>query len=244
MPRASSAPDQQERLKAAGLRLQKARKAAGLNQAELGLIVGLRQSVISDWEKGKLGSWRDYMAVLTRHLKLDASDPDLTGALIPDSHPAQSIVVVGEVQGGAFRRSVEYPPEERFTVPVAHTLPGYEDLEKWALKVVGPSVDLLYPPGSYIIVVSANDVPVHDGDKVVVYERQGELREATVKQLQVEDDGRIALWPRSSHPDFQQPIYLDPGDELNQDVPEIAYVVIGSFRLEDRPTRTVAWKKA
>jgi phage repressor protein C with HTH and peptisase S24 domain len=101
-----------------------------------------------------------------------------------------------------------------------------------ALKVVGPSVNELYPDGSYVFVVSAADTDVRQGDKVVVFRRQGALCEATIKEVRVDDDGRVVLHPRSTHPDHQEPIYLEPED---QDGPEIAYVVVGSYRPEERP---------
>lgn len=242
-PMARRRDESQEFLRAAGLRLKAARKAEGLTQIELGQRLGVTQSVVSDWERGGLASWQENLAALQRHLRTDLSDLALTPLLTTASSPAQSIVVIGEVQGGAFRRALEYPPEERYQVPVTHGITGYEGVPKWALKVIGPSVNLLYPEGTFVIVVRADDTEVCDGDRVVVYDRRGEFREATVKELRVEAGGRIALWPRSSHPDFQDPIYLDPGDEMNQDGPEIAYVVIGSFRPEDRPARSVAWKK-
>lgn len=101
-------------------------------------------------------------------------------------------------------------------------------------------MDLLYPDGSFVIVVSSAETDVRHGDRVVVYRSQGELREATIKEVRVEADGRIGLWPRSSHPDHQVPIYLDDND---QDGPEIAYVVIGVYRPEERPPAPVQFKR-
>jgi transcriptional regulator with XRE-family HTH domain len=216
---------------AGGARIREARKAAGLTQSELGERVGVRQSVVSDWERGGLESWRDYVEAIARATGKPILFFNHGEIFSEHSPPARNIAVVGEVQGGAFRLALEYAPEDRVTVPVA-PLPGYEGVQLRALRVVGPSVNELYPDGTFVIVASAADTDVRPGDKVVVYSRQGELREATIKELRVEPDGRIALWPRSSHPDHQAPIYLTDND---QDGPEIAYVVVGSFRQEDRP---------
>jgi SOS-response transcriptional repressor LexA len=168
---------------------------------------------------------------LTQHLEVNADyfprDEVFTGG----SSETHEYEVVGQVQGGAFRLAVEFAPEERFTVP-ALRVPGYEGVAVRALRVVGPSVNDLYPDGTFVIVVSAADTDVRSGDKVVVYDRRGELAEATIKEVRVEADGRIGLWPRSTHPDFQEPIYLAADD---QEGPEIAYVVIGSTRIEERP---------
>jgi hypothetical protein len=94
----------------------------------------------------------------------------------------------------------------------------------------------VYPDGCFVIVADVADTDVRPGDRVVVYRSQGELRESSVKEIQVDADGRVALWPRSTHQDFQEPIYLPMGaQEDDQDAPEIAYVVVGSFNLERRP---------
>lgn len=211
-----------------GQRIRIARKTAGLSQVELAAQMGVAQSVVSDWENGKLQSWSDVSDRLSEALGLP---PGALAENMADPEDVQGIPVVGEVQAGVFRLAVEIPPNDRPALPII-SLTGYKGVSQAALKVVGPSMNLLYPEGSFVIVVSAADTDVRDGDRVVVYRSQGELREATIKEVEVEPSGRIALWPRSTHPDHQTPIYLDPGD---QDGPEIAYVVVGRFSQEDRP---------
>lgn len=210
-------------------RIREARKAAGLTQAELGERMSVTQSVVSDWENGKLLSWRDDPEKLAHAVQ---KPKGYFVAHTGTASPVTGIPVVGEVQAGAFKFALEIPPEERMVLPIV-TLSGVKGVDQVALKVIGPSMDLLYPDGSYVIVIPAEDTDVRDGDRVVVYRTRGELREASIKELRVED-GRIALWPRSTHPDHQLPIYLED-DDNDQDGPEIAYVVIGSFRQEERP---------
>ncbi|WP_240609548.1 LexA family protein [Phenylobacterium deserti] len=153
---------------------------------------------------------------------------------------AQELEVVGEVQGGTFRLAVEYSPEDRYVLPAIAT-PGYDRVPRRYLKVIGDSVNLEFPDGTYVCVVSAADTDVRSGDFVVVYARQGELREATIKQIMVEAEGRIALWPRSTDPQHQAPIYLNDDD---QDAPEIAYVVIGAYKPVDRPAPPIRLPRA
>lgn len=145
--------------------------------------------------------------------------------------------MVGEVQAGVWRTAIEIPEEERVTLPVTG-LPGYTGVQLVGLKVAGSSMDLVYPDGSYVIVASAADTDVRPGDRVVVYRSQGDLREASIKEVQVEPDGKIALWPRSTSPEHQVPIYLD---DPEQGGPEIAYVVVGQFRAEERPPPPLAY---
>ncbi len=211
-----------------GARIREARRAAGKTQAEVAAALGATQSVISDWENDRLHSWVDVAERLALLLGRPQGYFRERGAAPVE---ARGIDVIGAVQGGVFQLAVEWPDEDRFQVPVA-PLPGYEGVQLRALKVVGPSVNQLYPDGSYVIVARAEDVEVREGDRVVVYRSHGGLIEATIKELRVEQDGRIALWPRSDHPEFQEPIYLEASD---QDAPQIAFVVVGSFRQERRP---------
>lgn len=80
--------------------------------------------------------------------------------------------------------------------------------ERFGLLVDGPSMNQFYHPGSIIICIN----PIHagydiaDGDHVVVRTRRDDgLVEMSVKEL-VQQDGEWWLWPRSDHPDHQQPI--------------------------------------
>lgn len=225
--------DEQKRL--AGLRIKEARKAAKITQNELGKRLGLPQSVISDWENGNLNSWRDYTAQIEAELRLSpgffAAGRETSSSVNGSS--VREIPVVGEVQGGAFRMAYEFPPEDWKPIHVAsEAYPAYAGVQLRALKVVGPSVNELYPDGSWVIVVSTEDTDVRPGDKVVVYRHRAGVCESTIKEVRVEPTGRVVLWPRSTHPDHQTPIYLDAED---QDAPEIAFVVIGSHRAEERP---------
>lgn len=219
-----------------GERIKAARKAAGLTQAQLGEQMGVTQSVVSDWENDRLASWRseaDKLAVKLGKVK------GYFAATLNSPLETTGVQVVGEVQAGVFRAALEIPPEDRLILPVL-PVPGYAHVPLVALRVVGPSMDLLYPDGSYVIVASAYDTDVRDGDRVVVYRAQGVLREATIKEVRVEADGRVGLWPRSSHPDHQAPIYLDAND---QDAPEIAYVVVARYEEERRPPAPIQWRK-
>lgn len=218
-----------------GAKIRKARKAAGLTQADLASRLGVTQSVVSDWETGKLQSFADHAEPIHRSLKipLDVLSHN------PAFSPVRGIEVVGEVQAGVWRTALELPQEERVTLPVAG-VPGYGAVKLVGLRVIGSSMDLLYPDGSFVIVASASDTDVRHGDRVVVYRSQGELQEASIKEVRVEEVGRVALWPRSSSPEHQEPIYLD--DE-EQGGPEIAYVVVGRFSIEDRPPPVIQFKR-
>lgn len=222
----------------AGLRIRESRKAAGLTQEALAKKVGLPQSVISDWERGVLQSWQDHVENLAAAVNQDPSyfaTPVETEERVK-TLSVRDIPVIGDVQGGDFRMAYEFPVEDREFISVAATAyPAYEGVELRALRVNGPSVNLLYPDGSYVIIMKASDTDVRVGDRVVVYREKAGLCESTIKEVGLEGD-RVVLYPRSTHPDHQTPIYLD-----DEDNPRIEYVVVGSHRIEERPPPPIKW---
>lgn len=144
------------------------------------------------------------------------------------------IPVVGEVEAGAWRETVAreaYEIDEYLALDVL----GYESARLKALKVVGPSMNKLYPPGRYVVIADPADAGVRDGDHVVVERRKGSMTEITLKEFVREDDGRIALWPRSDHPDFQEPIYMQSREETDQDGASIIGIVVADYRRRERP---------
>lgn len=215
--------------------IRAARKAAGMSQTDLAARIGVTQSVISDWENGKLQSYGEHSDAIHRTLKIPLDDLLPRGPL----SPVAGIEVVGEVQAGVWRVATEFAPEDRHMIPVVGA-PGYGGVKLAALKVVGSSMDLLYPDGSFVIVVSSADTDARHGDRVVVYRAKGELQEASIKEVRVEEDGRVGLWPRSSSPEHQTPIYLDDDE---QGGPEIAYVVVGRYSMEDRPPPPIQYRR-
>lgn len=146
------------------------------------------------------------------------------------------IKVIGAVEAGAWREAVAWPISEQLevAVPVA---PSYTK-KAFALRVNGPSMNLVYPDGTIIICVKFYDYngALQNGDRVVVYRTSADgLIEATVKELVADDAGHKWLWPRSSDPLHQQPVELIESAGKKRGAPpsvEIHAVVIGSYRPE------------
>lgn len=118
------------------------------------------------------------------------------------------IKVIGRVQAGLFKSALEWPPEEQFEVDVPIRAP-FSRIPTFGLQISGPSMDLVFPDQSIVICARILDLgafEVHSNHYVVVLRRDSDDGvEATVKQLQIDESGTAWLWPRSSHPDFQQP---------------------------------------
>lgn len=147
-----------------------------------------------------------------------------SGAILPpDSDttlPVRSVTVMGQVQGGMFKETVEWPPEEQYEVSA--TVKGYQGIRLFGVRVVGESVNKEFPHGSTAICALLMDlgpdyVPELDCFYVVYRWKNHEPEmEATIKQYRLGRDGNPYLYPCSDHPDFQQPwkIQGDDNEEI------------------------------
>jgi SOS-response transcriptional repressor LexA len=122
------------------------------------------------------------------------------------------IELVGEVQAGAWREAEQLCYDDRlnFPVPVDQRYPR---IRRFALKVLGNSMDLLYPEGTILICAAFEEInrqPRH-GDIVIVQRMRQWATEATCKELIVRND-EVILQPRSSDKKHK-PIKL-PGSAL------------------------------
>lgn len=146
----------------------------------------------------------------------------------------ERVTVIGRVQAGLFAEANELPLEDQFDIDVPLD-PRYQRLPKRALKVVGSSMNLVYPEGSFVVVISPFELGIgyqhRNGQKVVVQRRDRlGMYEATVKEFVRDASGRPYLWPRSDDPQFQTPWPYPEGEE-DAEVAIVA-VVVGSYRPE------------
>ena len=128
----------------------------------------------------------------------------------------EPVLVRGAVQAGVWRDGTEWDGDDWYavTVPADRRFPG---IDRFALEVRGQSMNRHYPDGTIVICVRYGDIGrgPDEGERVVCLRRSrqtGEF-EATIKEYRRDDKGRHVLWPRSSDPEFQQPIVL-PGDTV------------------------------
>jgi len=144
------------------------------------------------------------------------------------------VPVVGDVAAGLWREAPHrLVDSETETLPV--DVPGYERAQLRAWRVVGPSMNLFYPEGRYVVTAHPAEAGLRNGDHVVVERHKADLVEVTLKEFVIDEAGRAALWPRSDHPDFQEPVYLKGYDEQDQTRPEIVGVVVGDYGKRERP---------
>jgi transcriptional regulator with XRE-family HTH domain len=147
----------------------------------------------------------------------------------------RKIPVVGEVAAGVWKAA---PVRELHSIEewLSIEVDGYERAQLRAWKLVGPSMNLVYPPGRYVVTAHPTEAGLRIGDYVIVQRMRAGLAEVTCKEFLVDEQGRMLLMPRSSDPEFQEPIYLKSADELDQSSPEIVGVVVADYGKRNRPT--------
>jgi SOS-response transcriptional repressor LexA len=136
---------------------------------------------------------------------------------------ARRVPVRGVVQAGAWS---EVGVEEAPTDWTFFEAKEYRRAQLFALDVRGPSMNRVFPDGSRVICAQPHEAGVRDGDYVAVRRTRTGLVETTLKQLVVEADGAVMLYPRSTDPAHQAPLTLERSPD-SQEGPEIIGVVVG-----------------
>lgn len=137
------------------------------------------------------------------------------------------ISVIGRVQCGVWNERPEWPPEDQYEIEVdPASLPG----RRFALEMVGNSMDKVIPPGSVLECIEvfgdAGPTP-QDGDIVIARRRRNDLTETTCKRLSIAPDGTQTLHSESHRPEFADPVFVggpDADDTTDNGVEIIALV--------------------
>lgn len=208
---------------ASAARIQKARKAAGLSQTALGERLGVIQSVVSDWERGKLESWRDHLPELSRALNVSPADIMPEGVANQNQTWSDRLVSGGPLldflpirfraQAGAWYEADAYATQSYGDGPIPAD-PRIPRESQWLEELVGESLDLLIRPSSLLHVIDA----IYLGyaprqDDIVIVERtrfQGAEIERSVKQVAITPGG-VELWGRSTNEIWNVPLKLTGG---------------------------------
>jgi transcriptional regulator with XRE-family HTH domain len=207
-------------------KLSALRKKRGWSQAKLAEIIGVEQPTIQRWESGKRLPDLESLAAADA---LGVSPGSLLdGNALVSLGP--TLFLKGEVAAGVWSPAAEWPEAEW------QTFTGRSDVNanvkhRFGLKVVGDSMDLLYPHGSIVECVSLfGTVEAVPGRRVVIVQKNDRQEfEATVKEL-VEQDGDMWAVPRSSNP-AHLPINLSKAERGILETRIIA-VVVASIRPE------------
>lgn len=142
------------------------------------------------------------------------------------------LFVVGEVAAGVFIEAWRKPVDEweAFTGRPDFGAPANE---RFGLRVMGDSMNELYPPGTVLECVNYyGHEPIENGKRVIVQRTKvdGSV-EATVKEYVRADDGIEWLVPRSTNP-IHRAFRGDKPDAVGISKVEIIALVVSSIRPE------------
>lgn len=223
-------------------RLKLARERAGYETAtSAATAMGCAVATYVHHENGTRGipsaraaRYAKFFRVTPEYLLFGKGDEPTQNALpLRESNvPLRSIPILGSVQAGMFSVLPDFQ-EPLGEIPVS--LPNFNGVGLYALYVKGPSMDLCYPDGTMIIVCPVQDIGVREGDHVIVRRTTGAMVETTVKEV-IQEQAGIALWPRSSDPQFQEPIRIKPDRDADQGA-EIIGVVVASYAVRPSQNR-------
>lgn len=192
-------------------------RKACMKAREINPSVGL--DFVRDMRRRNHSPKADKLAALAQAINLPPEtllaalgDGDHHPALAPS--PLTPVRVKGAVQAGAWHSAIEFPLSDQYTI----TSPAngqYAACPRYGLLVRGASMNQMFPDGTVVEVVNFSDLgrKPQDGECVVAIRRDGIDMEATLKIVQLREDGSAYLWPRSTDPEWQTPIRLGSIDE-------------------------------
>ncbi len=207
-------------------RIKQLREAKDWSQEHLGELMGTSDATVNRLENSKRELKEKWIRAAARALGVSASE--ILGDIIPPS--TEGLVVMGEIQAGVWRETFEdeqskYPP-----LPIGRD-PRYPNAGQYALKVIGNSMDKVFPEGQFIVCAVWADVGrnVRHNDLVVVhrFDAAGKT-ESTVKRAKL-TKGKMQLWPESTNPKWQLPIEFPTHEGADNEEVIIKGLVIGRY---------------
>lgn len=194
-----------------GDKIKSARELKGLTQSDLASKVGVSRNAVSLWESNKNGPSLATLLKVCAELDLSPDGFSTVQKPIQITEELGAMAIKGEVRAGAW---LEFNDDmhDFGTLPTLPD-PRYSNVEQFALKVVGTSMNKVTPPGQYVIVAAWDSIgaELKDGDLVVVRRERAMTYEATLKRAK-KIGNSWELWPESTDPRYQEPVKLADGD--------------------------------
>lgn len=202
-------------------------KEKGISQIEAAKMLGIEVGRLNHW---LIGRRKPNIENIKKFCDVFGVNPSF---LIDGESETSTIPVIGYVQAGLWQEAIQWDQTD-FKPIYMPTDEVFKGKRVYALEIRGDSMNLLYPAGSCVVCVSAEDYfdcvgEIESGKKVVVrrVNPMDETIEATVKQYMKSEQGTYLL-PQSTNSNFK-PIRIDDGSAGDT---KITGVVIGSFRKE------------
>jgi transcriptional regulator with XRE-family HTH domain len=205
-----------------GERLRNKRTEKGLSAEDLAARVGRSVSAVRNQENGTNGIpatlARKYAQALGTTAAWILYGDDTPEADVPPE--LTSLPMIGPVQAGAWLAIDDTGQDEPPMLPAARDR-RYPQAAQWLREVRGDSMNArnIYPGDlAHIVELIGSGVNLNTGMIVeVTRERDGGgLREITLKEVEIGDDGSVVLWPRSTNQKWKDPVRL--GDDTGSDI--------------------------
>jgi repressor LexA len=122
----------------------------------------------------------------------------------PGQGLSEPVDVVGQVQAGTWVEAIEWDAAERTTMLLPRDS-RFHGLKRYGFKVLGSSMDKLFPHGSTVLAVKLSDLGKMPPNKaaVIVHVKRQDLWEATCKIYVERPDGSVWLEPRSTETKYR-----------------------------------------
>lgn len=203
------------------------RKRLGITQQELADRLDVEQPTVQRWEKGVREPNMTKLSELAKALGVEPGE--LFGAGFVPAGPR--LFVKGEVAAGVWREALEWAEDEW------QSFTGRGDVNadvqhRFGLRVIGPSMNEVYPEGTIVECVSVfGRAEIEPGKRVIILRKRADGQvEATVKELQADEDGELWAVPRSTNPAFRAVSLTHPEDGIIET--RIIAIVVASYRPE------------
>lgn len=199
--------------------------AAGTNPTALAEKIGRDKDYLRDYINGRKKSLKagELLRIVN---ELDANRAITPSRQVSIDRSVRGLGVVGNIQAGAWIEAHLHSDDEIQTIPIGID-PRFSHASQYALRVIGDSMDLEAPDGSYVVCVSfaESGLSYRPGMLVHVERTMNGMSETTLKQIG-EENGNVILLPRSTNPSYK-PIYLDQEGGIEA---EIRGVVLSVYR--------------
>lgn len=180
--------------------------------------VGNNDTLVRDILSGKSRNARgDSMAKIAEHLGVPVGElmTGVDGPAEAANVALAELPILGPVQAGNWLEVNDYSQVEPDMYPAAHDR-RYAGLKQWLREVKGDSMNArnIYPGDlAHMVELIGSGVNLNSGMIVEVTRTRdgGQLREITLKEVEVTDVGDYILWPRSMNPKWKEPVRLDDG---------------------------------
>ncbi len=214
------------------VQLRRRMQAAGYNQKSLARVAQLNETAVRDILKGRSKNPRiDTLEALARILGCSVTVLRGEEGRAETSDRVEGVEVIGALDARESAVSMVRFAESGYVidVPKDHR---YRGVPRFALEVVGRTINRLYEGRAIVICIRMEDLGrgLEQGEQVIaeIVRPSGEPEFAIMKHI-IDGDDQAWLWPQTTGGEQPRPIRLDPQSPSKS---KVMALVVGSYRQE------------